>query len=262
MSADEQLSARLEAVLGLVPPCRHLVDVGCDHAWVPLAAVRRGLAGRATGVDRALAPLAQAQGNLDACGETRVELLRADGLRGWADETVQVVVLAGLGARSIIRVIETAPVWLQRGAVWVLQPNTQWAGLRQWARRHGLHLQAERMVLEDGRYFWTCRYQMAPGPDPVYTASFAARMPPASWQGALALEVLGPWLFREPDPIYLRWLTHEARRQRRILTRGGDSATALRAIFEGALVELGRQGDPAVDAGSFALDGPDDRGGF
>lgn len=259
MSADEQLSARLEAVLGLVPPCRHLVDVGCDHAWVPLAAVRRGLAGRATGVDRAAAPLAAAQRNLDAWGETRVELLRADGLRGWADETAQVVVLAGLGARSIIRVIETAPVGLQRGAAWVLQPNTEWAGLRHWARRHGLHLQAERMVLEDGRYFWTCRYQMAPGPDPSYSDSFAARMPPAVWQGGLALEVLGPWLFREPDPIYVRWLRQEERRQRGISMRSSNSATELGAIFDWALVQLGRQVDPTGGPRAFVLDGLDDR---
>lgn len=235
MNPGERLSGRLEAVLALVPVSAHLVDVGCDHALVPLAAVQRGLALRATGVDRAAAPLAHARRNLDATGETRVQLLQAHGLCTWNDQTAEVVVLAGLGARAMVHVIETAPAWLRERATWVLQPNTEWPWLRHWARAQGWHLQSECLIHDERRYFLTCRYQAAPGPDLAYAG---ASGPLALMPAERALEILGPVLWSAPDATYVDWLTQEARRLHRVSSQGGRQLRALAALFEAAVAHV------------------------
>jgi tRNA (adenine22-N1)-methyltransferase len=219
--------------LSQVPRCAHLVDVGCDHALVPIAAVQRGVAERATGVDRAAAPLMQARRQLLACGEARVRLLHASGLEAWDDDTADAVVLAGLGARTIVRIIDTAPERLQRRAVWVVQPNTEWASLRAWARARNFHLHAEHLMEEAGRFFFTGRFQWAVGADPVY--SMAEARPSAD-----ALVVLGPWLWRARSAVYMRWLEKEARRQRRVFQRAGHDKDDVHRLFESAWREARR----------------------
>ena len=71
------LSARLEAILALIAPCRVLVDVGTDHALLPIAAVERGVAARAIASDLRAAPLCSARPSILASPvRERVLLLR------------------------------------------------------------------------------------------------------------------------------------------------------------------------------------------
>ncbi|NJK90237.1 MAG: SAM-dependent methyltransferase, partial [Myxococcales bacterium] len=47
-----RLPARLLALLDLIPAGRSLVDVGCDHGLLAVAAVRSGRVPQAHGIDR------------------------------------------------------------------------------------------------------------------------------------------------------------------------------------------------------------------
>ncbi|MEB3329997.1 MAG: class I SAM-dependent methyltransferase [Candidatus Sericytochromatia bacterium] len=220
-----RLTPRLEAVLGLVPPCAHLVDVGTDHALVPLAAVQRGLAQRATGVDRRPAPLEAARRTLGAAGEGRVALMLGEGLAGLSD--VEVLVIAGLGAATMLQVLATVDRRVTRHVV--LAPLTEPARLRRWAREAGWHLAGEALVAEGRRWFLALRLEPGAGPDPAYDVP--------GWE-VEALEALGPWLLRRGGPAYGAWLAAEQGRLGALPPASGSSQ-ARRLAWLGRAVEAG-----------------------
>jgi tRNA (adenine22-N1)-methyltransferase len=191
------LSARLETALELLSPCRVLIDVGTDHGLVPIAAVERDIAQRAIAADLRRAPLRLAQQNVTAAavGE-RVALLRADGLSGLARRAVDAVIMAGMSGEQMVRLCSTSPHALEGVAQLVLQPNSDAAVVRSWARTHGWHLHDERMVYERGQFFVLCAFRPGTGDDASYDV-------PAWSPSALCL--VGPLLLARKDPTSRRF---------------------------------------------------------
>jgi tRNA (adenine22-N1)-methyltransferase len=217
-------------VLGLLEPCGHLLDVGTDHALVPLAAVQRGLAQRATGVDRRPAPLAAALPALEAAGEGRVTLVLGDGLAGIPD--ADAVVMAGLGAATMLRVLAGCQPACTRQLV--LAPLTEPVQLRRWARGHGWWLTREVFVQEGRRRFLVMRFTPGAGPDPSYDE--------AGWEPE-ALEVLGPSLLRTGGAAYQAWLASEIGRLGALVGRaGGEHLRLLAWLRRAADQAAGRAG--------------------
>lgn len=157
--------ARLGAVLDLIRADTH-ADIGSDHAGLPIALIRSGRARRCVVVELNPGPLAHARRNVAAAGLNDVIEVRAgDGFAPLTPGEVGSASLTGMGARTILGVLERAGERLPPALV--LQPNDSPLPLRQWARGHGYHLKAE--VLAPG--FWTypvLRVEAHGGPDPAY----------------------------------------------------------------------------------------------
>lgn len=224
-----RLTPRLRLIVDLLTPCERLADVGTDHGLVPIAAVARGLAARAWGVDAKAGPLAEARRTLaearlaptDA-GEQRVELRLGAGFEALGDVAPDAVVMAGLGARTMIATFEARPAVLAGVRQLVLQPLSEPERLRGWARTAGWRLVREAVVREKSRWLPVMRFEPGPErmpgpgatPDPAYAI---AGFTPAE------LEVLGPLLVRGGDADARAFFAHEAAR------RAGDDARAGRA---------------------------------
>ena len=65
------LSKRLQAVADMVTPGSRPVDVGCDHAYVPIYLVENHIADRVTAMDVHLGPVRRAEKNVEAAGLSR-----------------------------------------------------------------------------------------------------------------------------------------------------------------------------------------------
>ena len=99
------LSARLEKLKNLMLPGEALLDVGCDHAWLSIAAVRDGVCTRAVASDLRKAPLAAAARHVEEEGLSgRVELLLSDGLSE-VREPFGVLCIAGMGGQLICDIL-------------------------------------------------------------------------------------------------------------------------------------------------------------
>jgi tRNA (adenine22-N1)-methyltransferase len=224
------LSQRLEAILALLQPSDTLVDVGTDHALVPLAAVSRGLAGRAIAIDRQPAPLEAAEANRRAAGlEGQVELRLGDGLAPLTEGEGDALVLAGIGGQLAVRILEAQPARLASFRQVVVQPNQQPEAIRAWARRAGWHLAAERLVHEAGRYFHALSFRPGEGPDPAYAHPDF---------GPDELVVLGPKLLAARDPIARRYWEAQRDRLARLVRQPDDPAASRLALIERALEAL------------------------
>ncbi len=208
MTPDERASAdratapalepRLLAAAELISAELH-ADIGSDHAALPIWLLRQGRAERAVIVEKTPGPLEVArQAVARSKLRDRAELRLGDGLEPLLAPELQSVSLTGMGARTILSILERGRAAGQRPAALVVQPNDGAGLLRQWAIEHGYWLTAERLVSGFWRYP-VLRLERHPGPDPAYLG-----VPQAA-----ALRY-GPHLLRGAHPL----LTQELQAQR------------------------------------------------
>lgn len=203
-----QRNARLRAVASLVPAGTRVADIGTDHGRLPALLLRSGralhcvateLAGRRT---RGFEPAADLAG--------RLEFRRGFGLRVLEiEDRIDVVVLSGLGARSVLRIFENRPPREIGARRLVIQPQTEPALVRRWLHDHGYAIVAEQMARERGRFYVAVAAEPAP-------AGAGCAHPRLSRED---LEAAGPCLVRSGDPVVREYWRRAARAEERILRR-------------------------------------------
>lgn len=101
------LTKRLECIYELIPKeTKRLVDVGCDHGFLSKKFLENTEATKALLIDNKEKPLNKAKQNLENIETSRLEFSLSDGLLDWQQEAADTVVIAGLGAKTIIGILE------------------------------------------------------------------------------------------------------------------------------------------------------------
>ena len=101
-----QLSKRLEAIASMVTPGNRLVDVGCDHGYLPIALVRRQIIPSAIAMDVRSGPLGRAKENIEAYGlNPYIETRLSDGLEALQPGEGDTLSVAGMGGPLIERIL-------------------------------------------------------------------------------------------------------------------------------------------------------------
>ncbi len=153
-----RLSLRLRAIASLVPVGASMADIGTDHGRLPIALLASGLVRRAIGVDRRAAPLAVADANRALLpAAATLELRLGDGLSVLQPGEVSAAVLAGMGRRSMERILGASdPDAL--GIRWlILQPERDPWLLRAWLAGAGWRIDDEVLVADGGRVYSAMR---------------------------------------------------------------------------------------------------------
>ena len=168
--AAVRLDARLEAVASLAGTCVSVADIGTDHAYLPLALVKRGMVERAIASDRKPGPCEAARRSVDIAGEGhRVEIRLGDGIRVLAPGEVETICIAGMGGAQIARILAAAPRVLAQASRLVLQPMNRAERLREWVYSTGWHIDEEALAEEGGHIyeaFSACKGEQ-PMPSPL-----------------------------------------------------------------------------------------------
>jgi tRNA (adenine22-N1)-methyltransferase len=152
------LSSRLEEIIRLVPSCARVIDVGTDHALVPIALLDRGVAAHAVGIDKSPLPLGQARVNRhNAQVNTTLDLLCAAGLNIKNLEPSDVVVMAGMGGHTMKEIVQESS-W--RGTL-VIQPNRNGSMLREWLVSNGWVCDLETLIKDGTQFFWTSQWSVS-----------------------------------------------------------------------------------------------------
>ncbi len=158
-----ELSERLERVLAEVDHASCLIDVGCDHGFLSIEAVRRGKAKRAICSDVRKGPLERAKEHIEAAGLNDViETRLTDGLHGlFSDEAAKggtVIVIAGMGGLLLSRILleafdEGDNVLHSAGKV-IIQPQSEWETVRKSVDAIGFVPVSEQFFYDRGKPYW------------------------------------------------------------------------------------------------------------
>ncbi len=174
----------------LVPLGTVVADIGTDHAYLPIHLIQTRRAPWCIATDASPGSLAKARQAVVAAGlEDRIDLRLGSGLTVLAPGEVQVLVIAGLGSKTIADIIALAPEVAASAQVFLLQPMTNPGELRRRLPELGLTLTDETLAVERGRFY-------------VIMAATSGTMPTFAEE----LLEIGPYLVAKPDlllPAYL-----------------------------------------------------------
>ncbi len=133
---------------------KKVADIGCDHAYLSIYAVREKKAGSAIAMDVKEGPLRIAAENVVAYGmEDKIETRLSDGGKALLAGECDSAVMAGMGGMLIERILlESLPVFYEMKQI-VLQPQSDVEHLREFLYFTGFDIQDEDMVFEDGKYY-------------------------------------------------------------------------------------------------------------
>ncbi len=148
------LSARLQAVASLVHGGGRLVDVGTDHAYLPLYLIENGIIDSAIASDIGEGPLANARKTLiNSRAEDKIPLRLSDGLMNISPEEADEIVICGMGGNLIDEILSAAPWICRPGMHLVLQPMTHSEDVRRCLCLKGFEIQREFCTEDKGRVY-------------------------------------------------------------------------------------------------------------
>lgn len=151
MEKQFQLPKRLETIIERMPTSGCLADVGCDHAYVAIEAVRRGRAARALACDVRKGPLQQAAEHILCAGLAgKIENRLSDGLEQVAPGEADTVVVAGMGGPLMERILQGR---LGDFAHFVLSPQSEIPHFRRFLLAEGMQIDEETMLIDEGKYY-------------------------------------------------------------------------------------------------------------
>lgn len=149
------ISKRLELVASFVPQGAILLDVGSDHAYLPIELVERGQIKSAIAGEVVEGPYQSAVKNVEAHGlKEKIQVRLANGLAAFEEaDQVSVITIAGMGGRLIARILEEGLGKLANVERLILQPNNREDDLRIWLQDHGFQIVAESILEEAGKFY-------------------------------------------------------------------------------------------------------------
>lgn len=148
------LSRRLQVCCGFISPGEVVADIGCDHGYLGIYLLKAGIASAVIAADVNDKPLQSAVANARAFGVAdQMRFYLSDGVRNIPRE-FDTMVCAGMGADTMISILEAAP-WLHDPRYrLVLQCQSRRPQLRRYLSEHHWRI-TEESVLRDGRFLYT-----------------------------------------------------------------------------------------------------------
>ena len=142
---------------------RTVADVGCDHGYISIYLVQKDIASYAIAMDVRKGPLSGAEANIQRLGlESRIITRLSDGLKELKKGEAEGLVIAGMGGKLMIRLLEEGNPHSLGIRQAVLQPQSEIAEFRQYLRDKNFQILEEKIVFEDGKYYFPMKVSFFP----------------------------------------------------------------------------------------------------
>lgn len=153
--AEVVLSDRLQALVHMVTPGLRVVDVGCDHGFVSISLIQRGISPRVLAMDVRKGPLSRAQEHIAEYGcEDYIETRLSDGLLAYQEDEADSLICAGMGGRLMMKILTESRDKAHSLKELILQPQSELSAFRKFLREEGYRLLDENILCEDGKYYF------------------------------------------------------------------------------------------------------------
>lgn len=150
------LSKRLMAVASMVTPGSHAADIGCDHGYIPIYLIQKGIAVHVLAMDINTGPLSRAQSNIDNWGlSEKIDTRLSDGLSQYKQQEADSLIIAGMGGLMICDILDAGKT---RGVLGdfrelILSPHSDIEKVRKHLHKLEFKIDKETMVIDAGKYY-------------------------------------------------------------------------------------------------------------
>lgn len=175
------LTKRLEAIANLVDDGKVVYDVGCDHAYLDIYLNKERLM-KCYAIDNRPNVVKIAEDNVKKYNAS-IPVILNNGINNIELEKNSVIVLAGMGTRNIIKIIENKNIEQM-----ILQSNDDLYELRKYLSNNGYKIIDEVVVFEFGYYYVLIKCQQG-------SANYSEEE-----------LFLGPILMNKKDRLYIQYL--------------------------------------------------------
>ena len=158
------ISKRLSRCAALVSTGARVADIGCDHGYLGIGLLLTEKAGFVHACDLRPQPLQTAVENARRYGVSeKIQFSCANGLQAVSPETVDTVVIAGMGGELIANILAAAS-WTQNPRyTLILQPQSSGNDLRRRLCQMGYGIEREVLEEEGGYLYNILQVRYAPG---------------------------------------------------------------------------------------------------
>ena len=163
-----KLTDRLLKIAELCENSRSVIDVGCDHAKLPIYLIENGIIERAVATDVKEGPIKNARKNIEANGlSDRIRTNLSNGLDGLSRDDGDTVIIAGMGGEEISFIISKAQWTRDRDVTLILQPMTMEHKLRAFLRENGYKTERECVAVEGKKVYIILKARFEGGEIPI-----------------------------------------------------------------------------------------------
>lgn len=148
------LDERLKMCASLVRKSARLVDVGTDHAYLPVWLLKSGKISCAIASDINKKPLESGKKNAEKYNVSDIEFRLGSGLEPIsAEDKITDVVIAGMGGEIISEIIAESPLTKDSELKLILQPMTKSEELISFLYKNGFEITEQKCVISKGKCY-------------------------------------------------------------------------------------------------------------
>ena len=153
-----RLSDRLENILELVPGGLACADIGCDHGFMAIELVSRGIAPKVIASDLRTGPLERARENVEKAGlSDKISLIISDGFSAIEPGSVKTAVIAGMGGMLIRDILTSGMDCIKQMDEFIVQPQSNIPEFRNFLRQSGFEIKRNNVLIDAGKYYFPMR---------------------------------------------------------------------------------------------------------
>ena len=145
---------RMTLIYSLVRDGKNVLDVGTDHAIIPIELVKNKISPRGTVTDISRPSLDKGIKNIAAAGlGGKIDAYCTDGTLGVPLESVDDVIIAGMGGELIVKILSQDERLRLERLRFILQPMTKPEETRKFLYENGFNVLSEEKVISEGRVY-------------------------------------------------------------------------------------------------------------
>lgn len=145
---------KIEAIASLITKDAKVIDIGTDHAYLPIYLYNNDITKNITGTDISSEVLKYSKKNLEKYQlEDKIKLVKSDGFKNIYEEYDEAVI-AGMGANTIIKILEDK----HKVKSLIINPHNKLYEFRKYMYNNNYKLEKEIVIKERNKYYNILKY--------------------------------------------------------------------------------------------------------
>ena len=144
---------RLLDIINILDSDKKIIDVGTDHGLVPLYLTKNKISSDITATDISAPSLQKLVDRLDDKLRKVIKTKVTDGFKGLESKDGQVAIIAGMGANTIVDIINDSLEFSKKLDYLILASNVNTNELRYFLNDNGFFIERDFLSFENRKYY-------------------------------------------------------------------------------------------------------------